>query len=162
MKKELCLIIVSNLIGFASYAQLTPPEVRPIRPITDASMVIQFGGQKMEILPSLRAIRNESGTYTITNSDPSVTISNEKLGIAYSYSIASNILFNGEISIKLRPGYDASTLEKKGVVLNVLISPDLYVTTVTTPQDLVKWTNLLQAESSVQWVEPNIIKARLN
>ena len=162
MKKKLSLIILCNLIALASYAQLAPPEVRPVRPIVDASMVIQFGGQKMEVLPNLRAIRNESGAYTVTNSDTSVTISNEKLGVAYSYSIASNILFNGEISIKLKPGYDASILEKKGLVLNVLISPDLYVTTVTTPQDLVKWTNLLQAESSVQWVEPNIIKARLN
>ena len=162
MNRKLIQIIFISLIGLSSHAQLVVPEVKPVRPITDASMIIQFGGQKLEVLPSLRAIRQDSGVYTIFDSDASEAIRTEKLGVAYSYAVASNVLFNGEISVKLKPGFSASTLGGVGSGLNVLVSPDIYVMTVTTPHDLVRWVNLLQAQPSVQWVEPFIVKARVN
>ena len=162
MKKEFFTIVVIGLIGFSSYAQLVAPEVKPVRPIKDASMVIQFGGQKLEVLPNIRATRKDSGPFSIVNSDSLEVIANEKLGVAYSYAVASNVLFNGEISIKFKPGYAVSSLGGMGTSFKLLLSPDIYVMTVTTPADLVRWVNLLQAQSSIQWVEPFIIKGRFN
>ena len=162
MKKQVLSTILIGLSAFSSYAQLVAPEAKPVRPITDALMVIQFGGQKLEVLPSIRATRKNSGPYSIVNTEPLEVISNEKLGVAYSYAVASNVLFNGEISIKFKPGYALSSLGGVGTSFKLLVSPDIYVMTVTTPADLVKWVNLLQAQPSIQWVEPFTIKARFN
>lgn len=145
-----------------SNAQPVLPEVKPARTIIDPAMVIQFGGQKIEVLQNIRAIRQESGAYSVVDSDASENIGKNKLGVAYSYTIGSNILFNGEISIKMKSGNTSASLGGTGSGLKLLIPPDIYVKVVDTPQDLVKWVNLLQAQPSVEWVEPFTIRARLN
>jgi len=162
MKKQILFTILISLCGFSSFAQLFAPEAKPVRPITNALMVVQFGGQKMEVLPSVRATKKDSGSYSIVNTEPSEIIVNEKLGVAYSYAVSSNILFNGEISIKIKQGYSISNLGGLSTTFKLLVAPDIYVMTVTTPADLVKWINLLQAQPSIQWVEPFTIKARFN
>ncbi len=161
MKIKFIQIILTSLIGVSSQAQLLVPGIKPTRSIIDPAMIIQFGGQKLEILPNLRAIRKDLNTYTILNANVSEAISKENLGVAYSYAIKSNILLNGEISIKLRDGYTASALTAISTNAKILISPDIYIITASTPQDLVKWVNLLQTLPSVQWIEPFTIKARL-
>ena len=162
MKNRLLKIFLICIVSELAHAQLIVPDVEPVRPVLNTAMVIQVGGQKLEVLPNSRAVQIGSAMYSITNSDSSENITKDRLGVAYSYAINSNILLNGEITIKLKNGNTASSLAGLGTGLKLLVSPNVFVMTVNTPSDLVRWVNLLQAHPAVEWVEPFSVKARIN
>lgn len=162
MKHRLLTISLICIVSELAHAQLVVPDVKPVRPVLNTAMVIQVAGQKLEVLPNSRAVQIDSAIYTIINSDSSENITKERLGVAYSYAITSNILLNGEITVKLKNGNTASSLGSLGTGLKSLVPPSVFVMNVNTPNDLVRWVNLLQAHSAVEWVEPFIVKARIN
>jgi hypothetical protein len=162
MKNKLLKIVLVCFISELAHAQLNVPDVKSFRPVLNAAMVIQVGGQKLEVLPNSRAVQIGSAMYSITNSDSSENITKDRLGVAYSYAINSNILLNGEITIKLKNGNTVSSLGSLGTGLKSLVPPSVFVMNANTPSDLVRWVNLLQAHPAVEWVEPFTVKARVN
>ena len=160
--KEKFILILSILTWHIGYAQIIVPDPQPRRAVSNLDMVIQFGGQKLEILPSKRAIRQPSGQYSIVVVDTSEAINKDKLGVAYSFALASNVMFTGEISFKTRAGANASSTGALATRVKVLVPPDVYVLTANSPIELVSLVKLLQKNPSVEWVEPFIAHGRIN
>jgi hypothetical protein len=154
----LCLSLLSGLAG----AQITLPDTPPPRAVVNPAMLIQFKGQKIEILPQKRAVKQAIGLYTLVDAQPSDAFTKDSLGVGYSYTINAHVVLNGEISFKLNPGYTAAnvgTLKKNS---STLIMPGMHIIQAATPLDYLKIMGELQSNPAVSWVEPYIIRAKFN
>ena len=130
--------------------------------MTDTAMLIQFGGQRIEVLPANRAVREANGQYSIVQAETSEVITTDRLGVGYSYASNSNILLSGEISVKLKPQYSMASLGSLASGSKLLVSPDVYLLKANTPLDLIRIMGLLQANPAVNWAETFTIRARIN
>ena len=146
---------------FAS-AQLLVPEPPPPRAVSNAAMLIQFGGQRIEVLPANRAVRESNGQYSIVQADVNEVMTMDRLGVGYSYASNSNIMLSGEVSVKLKPQYSMASLGSLAAGSKLLVSPDVYLLKASTPLDLIRMMGLLQANPAVSWAEPFTIRGRIN
>ena len=159
--KLISVFIFSALAYTQACGQLVAPQAPTPRPVSNAAMVIQFGSQRIEVLPTSRAVKQASGHYNVVDAGTSEAMTKDKLGVGYSYASNAKILMNGDISVKLRAGYSVTSLGPLAAGSKLLVPPDLYVLNASTPLDLVRMVGALQANPAVDWVEPFIIRARL-
>jgi len=152
MKKKMTVIILV-VLSTRAQAQLIAPPPNPVRMVGNATMLIQFGGHRLEILPTQRAVRQANGQFTVVDANAVDTINKDSLGMAYSYSANTKVTINGEISMKLKTNYTVSSLGNLAAGAKPLVPPYIYVFQAATPMDLVKIVNQLQANSAVEWVE---------
>lgn len=147
------------LIAQLAIAQIVLPNApAPMRPVTNPEMVIQFNGQRMEMLTTQRGIRNASGVYSIIPADSSDTITRDKLAVAYSYALRGPVFLTGEVSVKLKPGFQASAISGAAINMRLMVPPDVYIFTVSTPVAVVTLVKQLQLNPAVDWVEPFAIQ----
>jgi len=161
MKLMYIFLLFAMACDFAS-AQLLAPDPTPPRVVSNAAMLIQFGGQRIEVLPASRAVRESNGYYSIQQADTSEVIAVDKLGVGYSYASNSNVLLSGEITLKLKPQYSVASLGTLATGSKLLVSPDLYLLKANTPLELIRMMGLLQSNPAVNWAEPFTIRARIN
>jgi hypothetical protein len=162
MKKFLrsvgCLLLIQSAMG-----QIVLPNApAPLRAVINSDMLIQFNGQKMEILGTQRGVRNAAGIYSLVGADASDTITRDKLGVAYSYALRGPVFLTGEVSVKLRGGFQANALNGIGNNVRLLVPPDVYILMVNTPNALVSLVKQLQLNPAVEWVEPFTIQGSTN
>lgn len=155
------IFIVLALIFDLAHGQLVAPPPPALRPISNPNMVIQFGGQRIEVLPTNRAAKIANGHYSVVDASPSELMTQDKLLVGYSYASNAKILMNGDISVRLKAGYSIQALGSLAAGSKLLAPPHLYVLSASTPLDLVRWISVLQANPAVEWAEPYIIKARI-
>jgi len=160
--KFIPIVIAFLVVCELAIAQLVVPEPPPPRAVGNSAMLIKFGGQRIEVLPSNRAVRNPNGQYTVVVTNPAEPITKDKLGVGYSYASNSKVLLSGEINFKLKLGFSAASLGSIAVDSKLVASPDMYLFTPSTPLDLVRTVGVLQANPAVEWVEPFIVRARIN
>ena len=73
------------------------------------------------------------------------------------------MILTGEISFKLKKGMSlASILNAPVTSIKILINPDVYVVTSSTPIELVSYFKLLSISSAVEWVELYKINGKFN
>jgi hypothetical protein len=162
MKKIFMMLCVS-LLALLGHAQILLPNApAPLRAVVNPEMMIQFNGQRMEVLATQRGVRNAAGTYTLSNADATDVLSRDKLGVAYSYARRGHVLLTGEVSAKLRTGFQASALSGLGADIRLLAPPDVYILTVSTPPAIVSLVKQLQLNPAVEWVEPFTIQGNIN
>ena len=153
--KNLLLSFSLFLLGPSSNAQIVlPGSQAPLRAVVNSEMLVQFNGQKIEVLPSQRGIRNSAGIYSIVSADASEIMTRDKLGVAYSYALRGPVFLTGEVSVKLRAGFQASALNGLGTNVRLLVPPDVYILMATTPNALVNLVKQLQLNPAIEWVEP--------
>jgi hypothetical protein len=131
-----------------------PNSPAPLRDVVNTEMLIQFNGQKLEVLPTQRGIRNSSGAYKLMSSDASEPFTRDSLGVAYSYALRGPIFLTGEVSVKLKPGFQATALSGTGTNARLMVPPDVYIMMVSTPSAMVNLVKQLQLNPAVEWVEP--------
>lgn len=131
-----------------------PNSPAPLRDVVNTEMVIQFNGQKLEFLPTQRGIRNSSGAYKLIGSEASEPFSRDSLGVAYSYALRGPVFLTGELSVKLKPGFQANALSGTGTNARLMVPPDVYIMMVSTPSAMVNLVKQLQLNPAVEWVEP--------
>jgi hypothetical protein len=147
------------LMAQLAIAQIVLPNApAPMRPVTNPEMVIQFNGQRMEMLTTQRGIRNASGVYSIIPADSSDTITRDKLAVAYGYALRGPVFLTGEVSVKLKPGFQASAISGAAINMRLMVPPDVYIFTVSTPVAVVTLVKQLQLNPAVDWVEPFAIQ----
>jgi hypothetical protein len=157
--KKFLLMVSLFLIAQLALAQIVLPNApAPMRPVTNPEMVIQFNGQRMEMLTTQRGIRNASGVYSIIPADSSDTITRDKLAVAYSYALRGPVFLTGEVSVKLKPGFQASAISGAAINMRLMVPPDVYIFTVSTPVAVVTLVKQLQLNPAVDWVEPFAIQ----
>jgi|688.fasta_scaffold42973_2 hypothetical protein len=157
--KKFLLMVSLFLIAQLAIAQIVLPNApAPMRPVTNPEMVIQFNGQRMEMLTTQRGIRNASGVYSIIPADSSDTITRDKLAVAYSYALRGPVFLTGEVSVKLKPGFQASAISGAAINMRLMVPPDVYIFTVSTPVAVVTLVKQLQLNPAVDWVEPFAIQ----
>jgi hypothetical protein len=161
--KKFLLGMTCLLLHAASMAQIVLPHApAPLRAVVNPDMLIQFNGQRIEILSTQRAIRNSAGIYGILGADALEVITRDKLGVAYSYALRGPVFLTGEVSVKLRPGFQANSLNEVGISARLLVPPDVYLLKVNTPNALVSLVKQLQLIPAVEWVEPYTIQGNMN
>ena len=147
----------------SAMAQIVLPNApAPLRAVINSEMVIEFNGQKMELLPTQRGVRNSAGVFSLINAEASEPITRDKLAVAYSYAIRGSIFLTGEVSVKLRPGFQASSLSGTGSSLRLLVPPDVYILVTSTPSAVVSLVKQLQLNPAVEWVEPFTTQGNTN
>jgi hypothetical protein len=157
--KKILLMVSLFLMAQLAIAQIVLPNApAPMRPVTNPEMVIQFNGQRMEMLTTQRGIRNASGVYSIIPADSSDTITRDKLAVAYSYALRGPVFLTGEVSVKLKPGFQASAISGAAINMRLMVPPDVYILTVSTPVAVVTLVKQLQLNPAVDWVEPFAIQ----
>ena len=157
--KKFLLMVSLFLIAQLAIAQIVLPNApAPMRPVTNPEMVIQFNGQRMEMLTTQRGIRNASGVYSSIPADSSDTITRDKLAVAYSYARRGPVFLTGEVSVKLKPGFQASAISGAAINMRLMVPPDVYIFTVSTPVAVVTLVKQLQLNPAVDWVEPFAIQ----
>jgi hypothetical protein len=157
--KKFLLMVSLFLIAQLAIAQIVLPNApAPMRPVTNPEMVIQFNGQRIEMLTTQRGIRNASGVYSIIPADSSDTITRDKLAVAYSYALRGPVFLTGEVSVKLKPGFQASAISGAAINMRLMVPPDVYIFTVSTPVAVVTLVKQLQLNPAVDWVEPFAIQ----
>lgn len=158
----LILILIFFTLGHTlANAQLVAPAPPTQRPVIDTNMVIQFGNHRIEVIPGKRAVKQLNGQYSLVTAETFDTISNDRLAVGYSYVSNAQIMLNGEINIKLKAGYSLTTLGSNSEGAKLLIPPDLFVLSASTPLDLVRKMKVLQTNPAVDWVEPFIVRNQL-
>lgn len=160
--KLLSIAIFFVALWSCAHAQLVVPESPPARAIGDAAMLMQFGGQKIEVFPASRAVKSLNGQYTLVDASTSEALSKDRVGVGYSHASHSHVVLSGEISIKLKARYSVASLGPIASEVKLQMPPDLYLFTARTPLDLVRWVGWLQANPAVEWVEPFSVRARIN
>jgi hypothetical protein len=158
MKKFLLMVSLFLMAQLAIAQIVLPNAPAPMRPVTNPEMVIQFNGQRMEMLTTQRGIRNASGVYSIIPADSSDTITRDKLAVAYSYALRGPVFLTGEVSVKLKPGFQASAISGAAINMRLMVPPDVYIFTVSTPVAVVTLVKQLQLNPAVDWVEPFAIQ----
>jgi hypothetical protein len=158
MKKFLLMVSLFLMAQLAIAQIVLPNAPAPMRPVTNPEMVIQFNGQRMEMLTTQRGIRNSSGVYSIIPADSSDTITRDKLAVAYSYALRGPVFLTGEVSVKLKPGFQASAISGAAINMRLMVPPDVYIFTVSTPVAVVTLVKQLQLNPAVDWVEPFAIQ----
>jgi hypothetical protein len=157
--KKILLMVSLFLMAQLAIAQIVLPNApAPMRPVNNPEMVIQFNGQRMEMLTTQRGIRNASGVYSIIPADSSDTITRDKLAVAYSYALRGPVFLTGEVSVKLKPGFQASAISGAAINMRLMVPPDVYIFTVSTPVAVVTLVKQLQLNPAVDWVEPFAIQ----
>jgi hypothetical protein len=157
--KKILLMVSLFLMAQLAIAQIVLPNApAPMRPVTNPEMVIQFNGQRMEMLTTQRGIRNASGVYSIIPADSSDTITRDKLAVAYSSALRGPVFLTGEVSVKLKPGFQASAISGAAINMRLMVPPDVYIFTVSTPVAVVTLVKQLQLNPAVDWVEPFAIQ----
>jgi hypothetical protein len=157
--KKILLMVSLFLMAQLAIAQIVLPNApAPMRPVTNPEMVIQFNGQRMEMLTTQRGICNASGVYSIIPADSSDTITRDKLAVAYSYALRGPVFLTGEVSVKLKPGFQASAISGAAINMRLMVPPDVYIFTVSTPVAVVTLVKQLQLNPAVDWVEPFAIQ----
>jgi hypothetical protein len=157
--KKILLMVSLFLMAQLAIAQIVLPNApAPMRPVTNPEMVIQFNGQRLEMLTTQRGIRNASGVYSIIPADSSDTITRDKLAVAYSYALRGPVFLTGEVSVKLKPGFQASAISGAAINMRLMVPPDVYIFTVSTPVAVVTLVKQLQLNPAVDWVEPFAIQ----
>lgn len=161
--KKLLLLVSLFLIAPSTVAQIVLPNApASLRPVINPEMVIQFNGQRMEMLATQRGIRNASGSYSIIPADTSDAITREKPAVAYSYALRGPVFLTGEVSVKLRPGFQATAISGAAINMRLMVPPDVYILTVSTPVAIVNLVKQLQLNPAVDWVEPFAIQGNTN
>lgn len=155
-------LILSGLVSTSAYAQLMVPHAATPRPVSNPAMVIQFGSHRIEVLPTLRAVKQDNEQYRLVEAGTSEVMNKDKLGVGYSYASNAKILMTGEINVRLKAGYSLSSLGSLAARSKLLLPPDLYVVPASTPVDLVGIMGVLQDNPAVEWFEPFITRARLS
>lgn len=158
----LLLLVGLCFVTLSTYAQLTPIQSPPPRAIGNKDMVLQLGGQNLEILPNNRAIRQPTGQYSLVTADVSENFSKDRLGVAYSYGHSSNVMLSGEISFKIKQGASIAMLGNVGLGAKILVQPSVYVASVSTPLELVNRVKALQLNSWIDWVEVYISREKFD
>jgi hypothetical protein len=160
MKKY--IILLAFLLSNQLLAQIAIPSVSDgPRPVSNPDMLIQLNGQKIEVLPNLRAIK-QGNSYSIISTDSADVLTSEKLGVAYSYARRGNIPLTGEISFKTRASFNAGSLGSISSKIKILIAPNVYIFNVNTPVELVSALKILQNNNGVEWVEPFVPPLKIN
>lgn len=161
--KTLLLLVTLFLTAPLTIAQIVLPNApASLRPVINPEMVIQFNGQRMELLAAQRGIRNASGVFSIIPADSSDVITRDKLAVAYSYALRGPVFLTGEVSVKLRPGFQASAISGAAINMRLMVPPDVYILTVSTPVAVVNLVKQLQLNPAVDWVEPFAIQGNTN
>ena len=161
--KKIFITLCVCLLALMGHAQILLPNApAPLRAVVNPEMLIQFNGQRMEVLATQRGVRNVAGTYTLSNADAADALTRDKLGVAYSYARRGPVFLTGEVSAKLRTGFQASALSGLGVDIRLLAPPDVYILTVSTPPAIVSLVKQLQLNPAVEWVEPFTIQGNIN
>ena len=157
--KNLLLLVSLFLMAPSAMAQIVLPNApASLRPVTHPEMLIQFNGQRMEMLATQRGIRNTSGVYSIIPADTSEAITRDRLAVAYSYALRGPVFLTGEVSVKLKPGFQASAISGAALNMRLMVPPDVYIFTVSTPVAVVTLVKQLQLNPAVDWVEPFAIQ----
>ena len=161
--KKLLLLVTLFLTAPLTIAQIVLPNApASLRPVINPEMVIQFNGQRMEMLAAQRGIRNASGVFSIIPADTSDAITRDKLAVAHSYALRGPVFLTGEVSVKLRPGFQASAISGAAINMRLMVPPDVYILTVSTPVAVVNLVKQLQLNPAVDWVEPFAIQGNTN
>jgi len=161
--KKIFITLCVCLLALMGHAQILLPNApAPLRAVVNPEMLIQFNGQRMEVLATQRGVRNVAGTYTLITADATDGLSRDKLGVAYSYARRGPVFLTGEVSAKLRTGFQASALSGLGVDIRLLAPPDVYILTVSTPPAIVSLVKQLQLNPAVEWVEPFTVQGNIN
>lgn len=161
--KHLLLSLSLVCLAPCLMAQIVLPNTpAPLRDVVNTEMLIQFNGQKLEVLPTQRGIRNSSGAYKLISTNASEPFTRDSLGVAYSYAIRGPVFLTGELSVKLKPGFQANALSGTGTNARLMVPPDVYIMMVGTPSAMVNLVKQLQLNPAVDWVEPFTTQGNIN
>ena len=140
-----------------------PENIKPLRSPINTDMIIIDQSSSIEILPLLRAKPVTRDNFKISDSDAYGKFNKDSLGVAFNHTSGNDLILTGEISFKLKKGMSlASILNAPLASIKLLINPDIYVVTSSTPIELVSYFKLLSISNSVEWVELYKINGKFN
>jgi hypothetical protein len=132
--------------------------------VQDQRMVIVDRGMNLEIVPALRAIPEfQTGggnriNYNVTPSNAGDPIDLGHLGVATNHALQARCFFTGEISFSAKQGLKESELEASLYPgLKLLVDPNVYVVTASTPAEFVALYQRLISRSDLERVEPYML-----
>lgn len=149
------------LTGTASFAQIRPTR-QIAKAVTNEGMVINDRGSKLEVFPSLRAIRTMTASGSVHSEfmsgkiDP---INPQQLGVVFNHAMQVRGYFTGEIAIKMKDGLQAADwLDRSSFPgLAKLTEPNIYIVVARNPLEFVELTKQLQERIDMEWVEPIVV-----
>ncbi len=161
MTKLYGLILVS-LLSVSANAEMRPI-ARTVVPVTDATMVVDDRGVKLEVFPNKRAA---VGTNTVGRAavqrvqvaSAETPFSRLQPGLVFNHAYQQYGYITGEIAFRLKggsaPGADFPpslypSLKKIGTL-------DMYAVTAPTPRVFLEVLKRLQARTDLDWVVPTV------
>jgi len=160
--KKVLFIIVLFLYSHQSFAQINlPTNPIPAKAVQNSTMVILEGIRQIEILSTVRALKQNNGTYQLINSES--IYSQDLFGVGYDHTQQAYIFLTGSISFKLLPGNNLSSIPSTiSLRSKLIISPYNYVLNTSSPNELVNLFNLLKSNKAIEWVELHKISGKVN
>ena len=160
--KKVLFIIVLFLYSHQSFAQINlPTNPIPAKAVQNSTMVILEGIRQIEILSTVRALKQNNGTYQLINSES--IYSQDLFGVGYDHTQQAYIFLTGSISFKLLPGNNLSSIPSTiSLRSKLIISPYNYVLNTSSPTELVNLFNLLKSNKAIEWVELHKIPGKVN
>ena len=159
----MCRIAISVMLFLtyaAGFAQIKPTP-RVIQSVTDESMVIDDRGSKLEVFPTLRAVKRLSTSgkgdaHSEFIARKSAPINPQQRGVVFNHAMQARGYITGEIAFKMKHGLQATDWldESSYPGLAKLTAPNIYLVVARTPSEFVKLTKQLQARTDMEWVEP--------
>lgn len=160
------IFVFLSFFEFASAQIILPPipeNIKPLRTIINTEMVISDQSSSIEILPLLRAKPLTRDNFKITDSDAYGKFNKDSLGVAFNHTSGNDLILTGEISFKLKKGLSLASISNlPTAAISVLIKPDVYIVTSSTPIELVSYFKILAISNAVEWVELYKINGKFN
>ena len=145
----LCLLMGSTAV----LAEWPPKQVKASKSVSNPAMVIMDRGVKLEVIPSLRVVLDDSSRSTLASASASSAIDPQHLGVVFNHSMQVRGYATGEIAFKAKDAFDPSAVASYPG-LKLVVDPNIYLVVARTPQELIDLTKRLQGEANIEWVEP--------
>jgi hypothetical protein len=140
-----------------------PENIKILRAIKNTDMVISDQSSSIEILPLLRAKPLTRDNFKLADSDAYGKFSKDALGVAFNHTSGNDLILTGEISFKLRSGLSLASISNvPTAAIKILIKPDVYIVTSSTPIELVSYFKILAISNAVEWIELYKINGKFN
>lgn len=164
-----CIKFILVFLSFCEFAtgQIILPQIseniKPLRDPINTDMIILDQSSTIEILPLLRAKPVTRDNFKIIDSDAFGKFNKDSLGVAFNHTGGNDLILTGEISFKLKRGLSLTSISNAPVTaIKLLIKPDVYMVTSSTPIELVSYFKLLSISHAVEWVELYKINRKIN
>jgi len=163
MYRIVIFVIMFAIACQSGFAQIQP-KPRVIQKVVDSSMVIDYRGSKLEILPTVRATQHLSTSgkqvvHSVSRASESDPISPQQLGVVFNHSMQVQGYITGEIAFKMKGGLQATdSLDKASYPgLAKLTDPNVYLVVARTPSEFMELIKRLQGRHDIEWVEPIVM-----